>query len=115
MTKNTEATKWYSDRQELAVARAIDGRRTPMSGASAFVKGDVVTRDWLIECKTQMAEKKSFSIKKDWIDKSREEAFATGKPHVAIAFNFGGEDQSKNYFIISQEDFVELVRHTQEG
>ena len=70
MTQNKESTKWFSDRQELAVSRAIDGRRTIMSGAAKFSKGDVVTNDWLIECKTQVKEKESFSIKKEWLKKA---------------------------------------------
>ena len=109
MTSNKDSTKWFSDRQELAVARAIDGRRTPMSGASKFSKGDVVTNNWLVECKTQTTEKKSFSIKKDWIEKATEEAFSTGKSHVAIAFNFAGEDQTQNLYVISERDFNTLL------
>ena len=38
MTQNKESTKWFSDRQELAVSRAIGGRRTVMSGAAKFDK-----------------------------------------------------------------------------
>ena len=38
MTQNKESTKWFSDRQELAVSRAIGGRRTIMSGAAKFSK-----------------------------------------------------------------------------
>ena len=109
MTKNKEATKWFSDRQELAVANALGGHRTPMSGASNFYKGDVVTKDWMIECKTQTTEKKSFSIKKDWLEKATEEAFSTDKSHVALAFNFGGEDQSQNFYVICEKDMKYLI------
>lgn len=109
MTNNKDSTKWYSDRQELSVARAIGGNRTPMSGAAKFSKGDVVTKSWLIECKTQTTEKKSFSIKKDWLEKATEEAFSTGKSHAAIAFNFGGDNQSDNLYIISERDFKTLL------
>lgn len=84
-----------------------------MSGASKFSKGDVVTNNWLVECKTQTTEKKSFSIKKDWIEKATEEAFSTGKSHVAIAFNFGGEDQTQNLYVISERDFKTLLGVTE--
>ena len=109
MTQNKESTKWFSDRQELAVSRAIGGRRTVMSGAAKFSKGDVVTNDWLIECKTQVKEKESFSIKKEWLKKATEEAFAMNKYQVALAFNFGGENQSQNFYVISEKDFKRLV------
>ena len=109
MTQNKESTKWFSDRQELAVSRAIGGRRTVMSGAAKFSKGDVVTNDWLIECKTQVKEKESFSIKKEWLKKATEEAFSMNKSHVALAFNFGGENQSQNFYVISEKDFKRLV------
>src|SRR5574344_1125670 len=109
MTSNKESTRWFSERQELSVARAIDGRRTINSGATRFNLGDVVTKSWMVECKTQMQEKQSFSIKKEWLEKAREEAFSTDKRHVAIASNFGGEDQSTNYYIISEQDFKRLV------
>lgn len=109
MTNNKESTKWFSDRQELAVSRAVGGRRTVMSGAAKFSKGDVVTQDWLIECKTQVKEKESFSIKREWLRKATEEAFAMNKSHVALAFNFGGENQSENFYVISEKDFRRLV------
>ena len=109
MTSNKDATRWFSERQELSVARAIDGRRTINSGATRFNLGDVVTKSWMLECKTQMQEKRSFSIKKEWLEKAKEEAFATDKSHVALVFNFGGEDQTHNYYVISEEDFKRLL------
>lgn len=110
MTRNKDSTRYYSTQQEISVARAIDGRRTPNSGATLFTKGDVVTKTFCIECKTQMDEKKSFSVKREWIDKLEEEAFASDKPNWAIAFNFGGERQNDNYFIINERLFKKLVR-----
>ena len=110
MTRNKDSTRYYSTQQEISVARAIDGRRTPNSGATLFTKGDVVTKTFCIECKTQMDEKKSFSVKREWIDKLEEEAFASDKPNWAIAFNFGGERQKDNYFIINERLFKKLVR-----
>lgn len=110
MTNNKKATRYFSERQELSVSRAIDGRRTINSGASLFQGGDVVTKTFCIECKTQMEEKKSFSVKREWIDKIKEEAFASDKDNWAIAFNFGGENQSENYYIVDEKLFKKLVR-----
>ena len=98
-------TRWYSDRQEKAVAKAIGGKQTANSGATAFVKGDVTTEEWLIECKTATTAKASFSIKKEWLEKNREEAFATGKSHNALCFDFG--DNGDRYYILDEKTFKE--------
>ena len=67
-------TRFYSSRQEKQVAKTINGKQTANSGATNFSKGDVTTDKFLIECKTVCKEQKSFTIKKEWIDKNKEEA-----------------------------------------
>lgn len=96
-------TRFFSDRQEKAVAKAVGGKQVSNSGATAFNKGDVRTNDWLIECKTCTTEKKSFSIKKEWIEKNQEEAFAMNKDYNALAFDFG---DGRNYYIVDEKTFV---------
>ena len=74
-----------------------------------------MTDKFAIECKTMMTEKKSMSIKKEWIEGIKEEAFAMGKEHWAIAFNFGGSLQnSENYYIISEDDFKQFINYLEE-
>ena len=58
-------TRFYSNRQEKAVAKAVDGKQVANSGAARFVGGDVRNDNFLIECKTTTTNKQSFSIKKD--------------------------------------------------
>ena len=99
-------TRFYSDKQEKKVAKEISGKQTANSGATAFQKGDVYTDDWLIECKTVTSEKKSVSIKKEWLEKNREEAFAMNKEYSALAFDFG---DGNNYFIIDTKTFKKLL------
>lgn len=101
------STRYYSNRQEKKVAKAVKGRKTANSGATAFQKGDVVTKDWLIECKTSIADRQSASIPKKWIEKNAEEAFAMGKHHSAVAFNYGPD--APNYYIISEKEFQRLI------
>ena len=76
-TDNKEATRYYSDIQEKAVCKIVNGYQTINSGASKFSKGDVLNKEagLLCECKTTMSEKSSFSIKKEWIDKNKQEKF----------------------------------------
>lgn len=97
-------TRYYSKRQEKKVAKAVSGRRTANSGATPFSKGDVVTTDWLIECKTRTKDCSSFTIKEDWLLKNEEEAFAMGKNNSALCFDFG-PSANKRYYVISERLF----------
>lgn len=99
-------TRWYSNRQEKAVAKAIGGKKTANSGATAFSKGDVTTTSWLLECKTATSEKQSFSIKREWLKKNREEAFSMGKENNALVFDFG--DNGDRYYVIDEKTFKKL-------
>ena len=47
------ATRDYSSKQEKAVANYLDAKLTPNSGATPFKKGDMITEDSIIECKTK--------------------------------------------------------------
>lgn len=98
-------TRWYSNKQEKAVAKVVDGKQVANSGASDFKKGDVTTDSWLIECKTTTTVKKSFSIKQEWLDKNKEEAFAMNKEYNALAFDFG---IGNNYYIVDEKTFIKM-------
>ena len=104
-------TRWYSNRQEKAVAKAVGGKQTANSGATAFSKGDVRTDRWLIECKTTCKEKSSFSIKKEWLTKNKEEAFAMGKPYNALCFDYG---TGERYYVIDEKTFKVLKNYLEE-
>ena len=107
MNKPTRfSTRYFSSCQENNVAKAVSGKRTANSGATRFVKGDVNTERILIECKTTIDDKKSFTIKKDWIEKNKEEAFAMNKPYSTLVFNFG--PTSDNYYVIDEKMFLML-------
>ena len=103
MTRNKNATRYYSRRQEQTISKNVNGKLVANSGAIRFGAGDILTDNFLIECKTCMEDKKSFSIKKEWIDKNKEEAFAMRKSYSALAFNFG--PNSENYYIIDEKLF----------
>lgn len=113
MTTNRKCTRFYSHKQEVNVAKAIKGELVPNSGAISFGAGDVVNDSFLIECKTCMEDKQSFSIKKEWLEKNKEEAFAVGKDYSALAFNFG--PNSENYYVISEKLFVKLIEFLKEN
>ena len=104
------STRYYSKRQEKKVAKAVGGKRTANSGATAFQKGDVIANDWLIECKTKTKDCGSFTIKEEWLSKNEEEAFAMGKNNSALCFDFG-PSANKRYYIISEKLFQQLQNY----
>lgn len=103
-TKNQNSTRYYSNIQEQKVAALLGGYQTSNSGASNFSKGDVICKEasLLVECKTCTANKDSFSIKKEWISKNKQEAKMSHLTNSIIAFNFG-PDSKQNYFVIDEE------------
>ena len=100
-------TRQYSKKQETKVAKRLNGKRTANSGATAFQKGDVITKQFLIECKTKTKDCNSFTIKEDWLIKNEEEAFAMGKNNSALCFDFG-PSANKRYYVISEGLFQTL-------
>ena len=109
MPKNKECTRAFSDVQEKTICKLLNATQQPNSGASKFRKGDCVNYDasLLIECKTVTKEKDSFSVKKDWIKKNKEEAFSQRVFNGCIAFNFG--PGQSNYFVIDEKLMKFLV------
>lgn len=106
-------TRYYSKQQEKKVAKKLGGKRQANSGATAFQKGDVITDQFLVECKTKTKDSKSFTIKEDWLLKNEEEAFAMNKDS-ALCFDFG-PGANKRYYIISERLFDLLQQCLEEG
>ena len=74
-----------SQKHERRVESKVGGRRQAGSGNQQWAKGDIKTDTHLIECKT--TEKKSMSIKAEWLAKITEEAQMEGRmPAVQISF-----------------------------
>ena len=94
--------RYFSKKQEKEVAKQLGGKTVSNSGATRFDKGDAQTKDFLLECKTATKQQKSFTIKKEWLLKKKEEAFAMGKDYNALVFDFG---DSKRYYIIDEKTF----------
>ena len=100
-------TRYYSNKQEKQVAQAVGGRQTANSGATPFQKGDILTNNMLLECKTKTSPSESISIKKEWLVKNESERVFMGKKYSAIAFNFGPDEN--NYYIIDEFLFQDLI------
>lgn len=106
----SKPTRYYSSRQENKVAKELGGKVVPNSGAIMFGAGDVALDNWLIECKTKTSPAESMSIKKEWLEKNEEEAFAMGKEHSALIFDFGDTHYPQEYVVITLEEFKRLLK-----
>lgn len=103
---NKKATRYFSNIQEKKIAKAVGGRKTANSGATKFSKGDVSNDNWLFEAKTKTTPSESMSIKREWLDKNAEEAFAMGKDYSAVVIDFG---QGDNYYIVDEKTFLRMM------
>ena len=108
-TKNTSSTRYYSDMHEKSICKALGAIQQSNSGAGHFAKGDVVHHgaSMLIEAKCSMTPKTSFSVKKEWFEKNRQEAFSIRMMNSAVCFQF--EPEGNNYYVINEKLMKFLV------
>ena len=96
-----------SRKHEDRLAKAVGGQRTAASGAFWSRKGDVRSRDLLIEHK--WTGKLSVSVKAAVLEKIVKEAILDGRMPV-LGFHLNGE----NYVMLTEDDFLELRQQLQE-
>lgn len=101
------STRKKSSQQEKRIAKAMGGKQVIGSGSTPFLKGDVIVDKLFIEAKTKMELSKSISVKKEWLDKAKEQAIATRKEDYTVAISFG---DSKEYYIIEDTLMEELYK-----
>ena len=100
----------HGRKAEKKTSRRLQGVLQPGSGALPGAKGDIVTRQFLIENKTTNGE--SIRIELDWLLKIYAEALAVGQsPALAFQFVYGsGVSEHRNRWVcISEADFKELT------
>ena len=115
LAKQGEPPKYYSNRQEKAVAKEIGGKQTKNSGATLFQKSDVYTDLFNLECKTKTTNSDSISIKREWFEKQIRENIQMGKKYSAIVFNFGPDaPYNENHYIIDEYLFLALQEYLKE-
>ena len=101
------STRAKSSQQEKRIAKAMGGRQVVGSGSTPFLKGDVIAGNLFIEAKTKMEPSKSISVKKEWLDKAKEQALSTRKEDYAVAISFG---EPKEYYIIEDKLMEDLYK-----
>lgn len=100
-------TRKLSNTQEKRIAKNIGGRQVTGSGSTPFLKGDVTTSDLFIEAKTKAKESKSISVKKEWLEKAKEQSYSMRKRDYALAISFG---DGKDYYVIEDSFMDELYK-----
>lgn len=98
--------------QEERVAKLFNGKRTPQSGGGKFVLGDVISEDFLVECKTSVTVKDSYSVKREILKKADEQRREMGKELYALAFSFGDEE---DFFVINKKAMSRFLYLQQEA
>ncbi len=113
-TKNKEATRYYSFQHEQSISKALGAKVQSNSGAGLWNKGDLVHEgaSMLIEAKCCMSEKQSVSVKREWVEKNKEEGFAIRKENQAVCINF--EPNGNNYYLINEKLMKFLVEKLEE-
>lgn len=102
----TKPTRFYSSTQENEVAKLLGGHTQPNSGATPFFKGDVIAKDFVVECKTTTTPKKSFSISRQWLEAVNAERIEMRKGYCALAFQYCPE--GTNFFVVDQYTFKKM-------
>lgn len=100
-------TRKLSNTQEKRIAKNIGGRQVIGSGSTPFLKGDVTTSDLFIEAKTKAKESKSISVKKEWLEKAKEQSYSMRKRDYALAISFG---DGKDYYVIEDSLMEDLYK-----
>ena len=104
------STRAKSSQQEKRIAKALGGKQVIGSGSTPFLKGDVIVDQLFIEAKTKMVPSQQITVKKEWLNKAKEQALSTRKRDYAVAISFG---DPKEYYIIEDTLMEELFKSRQ--
>ena len=104
---NKDSTRYKINIKEKRIAKALGGRQFIGSGSTPLLKGDVETGDLFVESKTKMEPSKSISVKKQWIEKAKEQAYSQRKEDYTVAISFG---DGKDYYIIEDSLLEDLYK-----
>jgi hypothetical protein len=95
--------------QENDMADMVGGKRHSGSGSSPYLKSDASSDHYQIEAK--QTEKKSISLKMDWLKKIYYEAVGRHKqPMLTIRFLNMPIDVDRDWIMIPKTEFEELIK-----
>lgn len=94
--------KIFSNKQERMVSDFLGWKQVTGSGARPFYVGDVVSDDWLGECKTHATIKSRITFKCSVWSKIRIEAKSCNK--FAVYFSDDGSQKAKRTYCVISSD-----------
>lgn len=106
-TPQQKASKTQEKRLAKQVSQSLqeDAKVQVGSGNQWYAKSDVVSQTLRIEAKTKVKESKTFSIKKEWLDKIKDETRGRDQiPVLAISF-----DNKQDYYVLDSEDVLNMI------
>ena len=95
---NTPSPSYYRPvkKKPPAPQKIYDAKRQVNSGATWHSKGDIITADYLMECKERgtinARGEKTISIPKEWLLKQEREAIQENRPYWLLPFHYKGDD-----------------------
>jgi len=115
LRKRNALNKQRSRSMETAVARILGGKRVPFSGAGS-IKGDIIVKGGLIECKMSAAYDSHLNdpfiiLSFSWLTKIKEEAVlmrSLGITFSALVFHF---HNVKGYGVLIDTDSLLTICH----
>ena len=102
-----DSTRAKSSKQEKRIAKAMGGKQVVGSGSTPFLKGDVIVDKLFIEAKTRAEPAKQITVKREWLDKAKEQSHSMRKEDYAVAISFG---DPKEYYIIEDTLMEDLYK-----
>lgn len=82
-----DSTKLYSSKQEHMIAEYLGWDVVPASGARHFDKGDIISADFLGECKTHVSKTSRIRVDFDVMTKLESEAMSRSRKPVLFVDN----------------------------
>lgn len=107
---NKQSTRYHSNIQEKRIAKAMGGKQVIGSGATPFLKGDVMADTLFIEAKTKTKPSSQITVKKEWVEKAKAQSLAMRKEDYSIAVSFG---DGKDYYLIEDNLMEDLYKSRQ--
>lgn len=92
----------------MFLEKELDAYRTPNSGATFHTKGDLQDELSIFEAKTSMTSKKTYSIKKEDLEKNEKERFMARKEFSFLVYDYGESVREETYVVMSLQDFKKL-------
>lgn len=99
------STKDYSTKQEKQIANYLDWKTVSASGARDFNKGDIISDEWLGECKTHTTSEHDVIFKKSVWDKLCSETLVTRRNPVLFVDD-GSQSLDKTWCLFRQSDIL---------